>query len=52
MLIRQGDVLLQPVPISLVPTGRSVPRHDGRLVLATGELSGHAHVVRTSTRSS
>ncbi len=46
MLIRQGDVLLQPVPISLVPTGRSVPRHDGRLVLATGELSGHAHVVR------
>jgi hypothetical protein len=44
MLIRQGDVLL--VPVSEVPMGSSVRRRDGRLVLATGELSGHAHVVR------
>jgi hypothetical protein len=44
MLIRQGDVLL--VRVGRSPRGRTVPREDGRLVLATGEVTGHAHVVR------
>lgn len=42
--IRQGDVLLLPVadlPQELV----EVPRDAGRLVLAYGEATGHAHVV-------
>ncbi|HST13871.1 MAG TPA: hypothetical protein VLJ44_03340 [Gaiellaceae bacterium] len=43
MLIRQGDVLL--VPVSEAPASQPVPRRQGRLVLATGELSGHAHAV-------
>jgi hypothetical protein len=43
MLIRQGDVLLIPVPAA--PSGPEVARQDGRLVLATGERTGHAHVV-------
>jgi hypothetical protein len=40
-LIRQGDLLLVPVRVpSLVSAVRS-----GRLVLAEGEATGHAHVV-------
>lgn len=41
---RQGDVLLVEVdelPSQLAP----VPREDGRLVLAHGEATGHAHVL-------
>lgn len=42
--IRQGDVLL--VPVATIP-GRldRVPRDRGRLVLAYGEATGHAHIV-------
>jgi len=43
MLIRQGDVLL--VPVSQPTASQPVPRRHGRLVLATGELSGHAHAI-------
>ena len=43
-MIRQGDVLL--VPVDEIPAGvRPVARADGRLVLATGEATGHAHAV-------
>ena len=41
---RQGDVLLVPVRRlrrKLTP----VPRDAGRLVLAYGEITGHAHVI-------
>jgi hypothetical protein len=41
---RQGDVLLQSVA-RLPKRTRTVPRDNGRLVLAYGELTGHAHVV-------
>ena len=41
-LIRQGDLLLVPVPG--LPEGSRCVR-SGRLVLAEGELTGHAHVV-------
>ena len=41
-LIRQGDVAL--VPVTSVPKGSKVaPRDNGRVILAYGEVTGHAH---------
>ena len=40
-MYRQGDVLL--VPVGAIPEG--LTRRTGRLVLATGEATGHAHVI-------
>jgi hypothetical protein len=43
-MFRQGDVLL--VPVAEIPAGaRRLERVDGCLILAEGELTGHAHVV-------
>lgn len=45
---RQGDVLLveQSIPRSWLPVRLSkVARDTGRLVLAYGEVTGHAHVI-------
>lgn len=43
-LFRQGDVLIMRV--DEVPEGaRRVPREGGRIVLAHGEATGHAHAV-------
>lgn len=43
-MYRQGDVLL--VPVDKVPKGlKQVPREQGRIVLAHGEATGHAHVL-------
>ena len=45
---RQGDVLLveQSLPKSWLPVRLSkVARDEGRLVLAYGEVTGHAHVI-------
>jgi hypothetical protein len=46
-MFRQGDVLLVPVQPERVPThARPLPRDArGRLVLALGEVTGHAHAV-------
>ncbi len=42
---RQGDVFLER--IDSVPVGKEIPRDaQGRIVLAHGEATGHAHVVR------
>jgi hypothetical protein len=44
MMFRQGDVLIRPardVPEGLKP----VPLDEGRVILAYGEVTGHAHVV-------
>lgn len=44
MLYRQGDVLIRRV--EEIPGGlERVPRENGRVVLAHGEVTGHAHVV-------
>ncbi len=43
-IYRQGDVLLREVD-AIPEQARPVERDDGRLVLAYGEVSGHAHVV-------
>ncbi len=45
-IYRQGDVLLRridevPYPI----TTTVVPREEGRIVLAHGEMTGHAHAI-------
>lgn len=43
-IIRQGDVLVAAV--KQIPEGLvEVPRDQGRVVLAYGEVTGHAHVV-------
>jgi hypothetical protein len=45
--VRQGDVLL--VLVGEVPDGaRPIGRTDGRVVLAEGEVTGHAHAIRSS----
>src|SRR5579859_5039825 len=43
-MIRQGDVLLVPYDKKTLPkTAKPVARDNGRVVLAYGEVSGHAH---------
>jgi hypothetical protein len=45
--VRQGDVLL--VPVDRIPAGvKLVPRDAGRVVLAYGEVTGHAHAIRSN----
>lgn len=42
--IRQGDVQLEPV--ASLPAGcKEVPNDKGRIVLAYGEVTGHAHAI-------
>lgn len=44
MLYRQGDVLVQKV--NTIPDGLTpVPLDNGRVILAYGEVTGHAHAV-------
>lgn len=46
--VRQGDVLL--VPVAEVPAGaRRLARAGGRVVLAEGEVTGHAHAIRSAS---
>jgi hypothetical protein len=47
--LRQGDVLLVPIAPSRIPAGRVVPRDRGRIVLAYGEVTGHAHAIDSAT---
>jgi hypothetical protein len=45
--LRQGDVLL--VPVDEIPVeARPLRRTGGRVVLAEGEVTGHAHAIRSS----
>jgi hypothetical protein len=46
-VFRQGDVLVAPIDPAALPAGLvPVPRDGrGRLVLAYGEATGHAHVL-------
>lgn len=41
--IRHGDVVL--VPVESLPEGNSV-KHNGELILALGEVTGHRHVLK------
>lgn len=46
MLIRQGDILLRKIqkPVNL-SGAKKLPRDQGRVVLAYGEVTGHSHAV-------
>jgi len=41
---RQGDVLIMQLPEE-AKRGAAVPRVDGRVILAAGELTGHHHAI-------
>lgn len=41
--LRQGDVLL--VAVEAIPEGAAPERRSGRIVLAEGEVTGHAHAI-------
>lgn len=44
--VRQGDVIL--VPAKIMPGDlKAVPRDNGRVILAYGESTGHAHAFRS-----
>lgn len=44
-MYRQGDVLV--VPVNQIPAEcRKVPRERGRVILAHGEVTGHAHAIK------
>lgn len=50
MQARQGDVFLQPV--AALPQGAvEVPLDNGRVVLAYGEVTGHAHAIRVTSEA-
>jgi hypothetical protein len=44
LLYRQGDILLRPIE-SIPTNAMPVPRDAGRIVLAYGEATGHAHAI-------
>lgn len=50
-MYRQGDVLLIPIDLTSLPPRRTPEARDerGRLVLAHGEATGHAHAVTAPT---
>ena len=44
-MYRQGDVLI--IPVKLIPKSvEPVERESGRVVLAHGEVTGHAHAIK------
>lgn len=47
---RQGDVIIIAAPVGAV-SDKAVPREDGRVVLAHGELTGHAHAIKSKRAS-
>ncbi|HET7169219.1 MAG TPA: hypothetical protein VFI69_08445 [Candidatus Limnocylindrales bacterium] len=44
IVYRQGDVLIRAVD-RIPPQARRIEREGGRIVLAHGELTGHAHAI-------
>jgi hypothetical protein len=43
---RQGDVLIERVPAKPQICRRKIARENGRVVLAHGEVTGHAHAIK------
>jgi hypothetical protein len=44
-MYRQGDVLI--IPVESIPERLdAIDRDDGRVVLAHGEVTGHAHAIK------
>ena len=46
LIRRQGDVLVKRIAGPLPEGATEVPRENGRVVLAHGEATGHAHAIR------
>ncbi len=44
-MYRQGDVLIVPMTGDVPEWADEQPREDGRVVLAHGEATGHAHAI-------
>jgi hypothetical protein len=44
---RQGDVLVQLINEQIPTSAKSVKREKGRIILAHGEATGHAHALST-----
>lgn len=44
-MYRQGDVLLIPARLRRKFRLQEIPRENGRIVLAHGEATGHAHAI-------
>lgn len=44
-MFRQGDVLIEEVPSMPQAKRTIVPREGGRVILAHGEVTGHAHAI-------
>jgi hypothetical protein len=47
-MYRQGDVLLVATEHQPTDTATRVPREGGRLVVARGEATGHAHLIEST----
>jgi hypothetical protein len=47
--VRQGDVFLRPTTARPTEAAQRVPLDAGRLILAYGEVTGHAHAVVDAT---
>lgn len=45
-IFRQGDVLIQRVDALPNAKTEEIPRENGRVILAHGEVTGHAHAIR------
>lgn len=43
---RQGDVLIAPVACKPETACEEIERENGRLILAHGEATGHAHAIK------
>ena len=48
---RQGDVLLVKVDMDALPKGAVAQNSKGRIVLAYGEVTGHAHAIDSTFAS-
>lgn len=46
-MFRQGDVLIIPIDGKLPQGLKPVDREQGRVVLAHGEVTGHAHAIKS-----
>lgn len=47
LILRQGDVLIRRVVRRNLIEAKKLPRENGRIVLAHGEVTGHAHAIKS-----
>lgn len=47
LVLRQGDVMVRRIPRRDLSDAKAIAREGGRVVLAHGEVTGHAHAIRS-----